>query len=231
MSSAQDLGRLQAADSRIAALTADVAATESLMRRDPELERVREAAGSAEQERRRRDEEAAAGEAAMNALQARITKLDKRLYGGSVHNPQELVEIQRDLESLRSKMSVAEDAALAQLDDAEAAAASERAGIEALREAEDRRASQIAPLEQRLARLNAELTEATAERERTAEQVDARALELYRRVAQRRTPAVVGIAGDTCGGCHLPLSNQERGVVRAGTAIAQCSNCDRILVP
>ena len=231
MSAAQDLGRLQAADSRIAALNADVAAAESLLRRDPELERAREAAAAAEAERRRRDADAAAGEAAMNALQARATKLDKRLYGGSVHNPQELVELQRDLERLRTQLSAAEDTALAQLGDAEAAAAAERAGIEALRDAEAKRAAELAPLEQRLARLRAELVDATAEREGTAEQVEPRALELYRRVAQHRTPAVVGIAGDACGGCHLPLSNQERGVVRAGAAIAQCSNCDRILVP
>ncbi|MBV8529345.1 MAG: hypothetical protein JOZ75_13625, partial [Candidatus Dormibacteraeota bacterium] len=87
------------------------------------------------------------------------------------------------------------------------------------------------PLEQRLGRLRSELAQAQGDRERIAASVEPRALELYRRVAQHRTPAVVGIAGDSCGGCHLPLSNQERSAVRAGTTITQCSNCDRILVP
>lgn len=231
MSAALDLARLQEVDTRIAALSADVTAAESLVRRDPDLERAREAVAAAERSRHSREADAAAGEAEVNALQARITTLDRKLYGGSVHNPQDLLEMQRELDVLRSRRSDAEDRALAQLDQADEAAAVERAGLETLRDAEARRASQVAPLEARLARLRAELAEANSDRERIAAAVEPRALELYRRVAQHRTPAVVGIAGDSCGGCHLPLSNQERSAVRAGTTITQCSNCDRILVP
>jgi len=231
VNAALDLARLQEVDTRIAALTADAAAAESLVRRDPDLERAREAAAAAERERRARDADAAAGEAEVSSLQARITTLDRKLYGGSVHNPQDLLEMQRELDVLRSRRSEAEDRALAQLDLAEEAAAAERAGLQTLRDAEARRAAEVAPLEERLGRLRADLAEASSDRERIAASVEPRALELYRRVAQHRTPAVVGIAGDSCGGCHLPLSNQERSAVRAGTAITQCSNCDRILVP
>lgn len=231
MNAALDLARLQEVDTRIATLTADIADAESLVRRDPDLERARVAAAAAEQERHSREKDAAAGEAEVNSLQARITTLDRRLYGGSVHNPQDLLEIQRELEVLRSRRSDAEDRALAQLGEAEEAAAVERAGLENLRDAEARRATQVAPLEERLDRLRADLVEAQGDRERIAASVEPRALELYRRVAQQRSPAVVGIAGDACGGCHLPLSNQERSAVRAGAAITQCSNCDRILVP
>ena len=231
MNAALDLARLQEVDTRIATLTADVAAAESLVRRDPDLERVRDAAAAAERERHSRDADAAAGEAEVNSLQARIRTLDRKLYGGSVHNPQDLLEMQRELDALRSRSSDAEDRALAQLGEAEEAAAVERAGLENLRDAEARRATQVAPLEERLGRLRDDLIEAQGDRERIAASVEPRALELYRRVAQHRPPAVVGIAGDSCGGCHLPLSNQERSAVRAGAAITQCSNCDRILVP
>ena len=231
MSTGLDLARLQQVDTRIAALTSDVAAAESLVRRDPDLERAREAAAAAQAERHSREAAATAGEAEVNSLQARITTLDRKLYGGSVHNPQDLLEMQRELEVLRSRRSDAEDRALAQLGDAEEAAALERAGLERLRDAEARRAAAVAPLEERLNVLRAELADATGDRERIAASLEPRALELYRRVAQHRTPAVVGIAGDACGGCHLPLSNQERSAVRAGASISQCSNCDRILVP
>jgi uncharacterized protein len=60
--------------------------------------------------------------------------------------------------------------------------------------------------------------------------VDSRDLALYTRVARQRAPAVVRIVGDSCGGCHLPLSNEERHAVRSGERIVQCPNCDRILV-
>ncbi|MBV8529463.1 MAG: hypothetical protein JOZ75_14225, partial [Candidatus Dormibacteraeota bacterium] len=146
MSAALDLARLQEVDTRIAALSADVAAAESLVLRDPDLERARDAAAAAERERQSLEVDAAAGEAEVNALQARITTLDRKLYGGSVHNPQDLLDMQRELDVLRSRRSEAEDRALAQLDRAEGAAAVERAGLESLRDAEARRASQVAPL-------------------------------------------------------------------------------------
>ncbi|HEX6538191.1 MAG TPA: C4-type zinc ribbon domain-containing protein [Candidatus Dormibacteraeota bacterium] len=231
MTAAQDLWRLQQADTRVAALTADVAADESLLRRDPELERTREAAATTQAERQRREQDAAAAEAEVNALQARITALDRRLYGGSVHNPQDLLEMQRELEVLRRRQSEAEDRALDALGEAETATAAEQAGLGELQAGEARRAAALTPLEERLARQRAELEQATAEREAIVTSLDTTSLGLYRRVAQRRTPAVVGLAGDACGGCHLPLSTEERRQVKAGTGIVQCSNCDRVLVP
>lgn len=231
MSSGRDLQRLQEVDTRIATLEADVARGEEQLRGDPELERVREAADAAAQDRRKAEESAASAEAEMNALQTRVTALDRRLYGGSVHNPQDLLEMQRELEVLRARLSDAEDRAIAQLGDVEAAAAAERERMAELHAAEERRAAELGPLETRLTAARAELQATRAGRDEVASQVDAAALALYRRVAQRRTPAVVGLEGDSCGGCHLPVSSEERRLVRAGTQIVQCSNCDRILVP
>src|SRR5215472_16799108 len=146
MSAALDLARLQVVDSRIAELSADAAAAESLLRRDPDLERVRDAAAAAGAERSRRDTDAAVAEAEVNALQKRATTVDRRLYGGSVHNPQDLLDLQRELETLRGQLSSAEDLALGRLDDAESAAAAEAGGQEALATAEALRATQVAPL-------------------------------------------------------------------------------------
>lgn len=231
MSSGRDLQRLQEVDTRIAALDAGVAHDEAMLRRDPELDRVREAAGAAAQARHDADLAAAGAEAEVNALQSRVTALDRRLYGGSVRNPQDLMEMQRELEVLRGRLSDAEDRALGELDGVEAASAAERERVAALQSAEARRTAELAPLGAHLATARTELEAARAEREEVASQLDAAALALYRRVAQRRTPAVVALEGDACGGCHLPLSVEERRLVRAGTRIVQCSTCDRILVP
>jgi predicted nucleic acid-binding Zn-ribbon protein len=56
-------------------------------------------------------------------------------------------------------------------------------------------------------------------------------LSLYARIAAHRRPAVTGLAGDFCAGCHMPVSNEERRAVRTGTGLTQCANCDRILAP
>ena len=228
---ARDLWRLQEVDSRIAALQAEIETAESRIRRDPELERAREGAAVAERERRAREQEATAAESEMNALQARVKTLDRRLYGGSVHNPQELVDMQRELDALRARALESEEHAIALLEDAESSAAHEQSRIAGLQAEEARRAAAIEPLRARLASLAEQQVQATAEREAVIAALDAAAVALYARVAQRRQPAVVGLAGDSCGGCHLPLSNEERRLVRTGTQIVQCSNCDRILVP
>jgi predicted nucleic acid-binding Zn-ribbon protein len=231
MSSGRDLWRLQQVDTRIAAVEADVARAEAQLRRDPELERAREAAAVAERERQAAEGAAASGEAEMNALQNRVTALDRHLYGGSVHNPQDLLEMQRELDVLRGRLSDAEDRAIAQLGDLEAAGVAERDALSGLRSAEQRREADVGPLEHRLGDAHAELETARGARDALTADIDPASLALYRRVAQRRTPAVVGLDGDTCGGCHLPVSTEERRLVRAGAEIVQCSNCDRILVP
>lgn len=231
MTQAQDLLRLQQADTRVEGLTADVAASEALLRSDPELERARDAAAGAESERRDRERNAEVAETEMNVLQKRITTLDRKLYGGSVHNPQDLVEMQRELDVLKRRLSVSEDRAIDALAEAEEAAATERQRVATLQAAEGRRSESMAPLEAQLARQRADLTEATADRDGIVAAIDPSALALYRKVSARRSPAVASLDGDSCGGCHLPMSPEERRLVKAGTGVAQCSNCDRILVP
>lgn len=231
LSAAGDLWRLQQADTHIAALRSDLAAAEALLRQDPELESARTAAGAAESERRVRDDAAGVAEREMNALQARVRTLDRRLYGGSVHNPQELLEMQHELETLRARTQDAEDRAISLLEEAEGAAAAERERAGALADAQTRRDAALAPLQARASRLREQLAAAEAERSSIADGLAPPSLALYNRVAQRRTPAVAALDGDSCGGCHLPLSNEERRLVRAGTQVVQCSNCDRVLVP
>ncbi|MGH7685801.1 MAG: zinc ribbon domain-containing protein [Candidatus Dormibacteria bacterium] len=231
MTQAQDLLRLQHADTRVDGLNADVAASQALLRSDPALDQARAAAAGAESERREREREAEVAEAEMNALQKRMTTLDRRLYGGSVHNPQDLMEMQRELDVLRQRLSVSEDGAIAALAEAEAAVAAEQEGLSTLQAEESRRLDAIEPLEAQLARQRADLVAATADRDGIVAAIDPSALALYRKVSARRSPAVVGLAGDSCGGCHLPMSQDERRLVKAGSGVAQCSNCDRVLVP
>ncbi len=231
MTAGAALRRLQVADSRIASLRIQLAAAEAAVRGDAELDRQRSLAGAAASETQLAAELAAAAEFEMKALETRARALDRRLYGGSVRNPHELMEMQQELEALRARLSEAESSALELLETAEVAG---RHGADAARELashEARRAGELAPLREGVARLQAELEAAIAERAAVAAGIDAADLALYQRVAQRREPAVVALAGNSCGGCHLPLSIEERRLVRTAEGIVQCPNCDRILVP
>jgi len=87
------------------------------------------------------------------------------------------------------------------------------------------------PLRTRLALLVAQLATSNAERDALRAEAEPADLSLYARIASRRRPAVTQLAGEFCGGCRMPVSNEERRAVRTGTGLTQCANCDRILAP
>ncbi len=96
---------------------------------------------------------------------------------------------------------------------------------------ETHRGSVMEPLRARHAKLVAELDSANGERDSLRAEAEPGDLSLYERIASHRRPAVTGLVDNSCGGCHLPVSNEERRAVRTGTGLTQCANCDRILAP
>jgi predicted nucleic acid-binding Zn-ribbon protein len=231
VSRASALLSLQQIDDRITTLNSDIAATEASLRGDPELDRLLRAEASAQEEHRTLGASANLAELEAASLQARIRELDRRLYGGTVRNPAELMEMQRELDAMRAKLSTAEDDALERMelvDQSLAGLQSASAGVAAR---ESQRDNAMEPLRARLASLTAERDVLNAERDALRADIDPGDLSLYARIAAHRRPAVTGLAGDFCAGCHMPVSNEERRAVRTGTGLTQCANCDRILAP
>jgi uncharacterized protein len=231
VSRASVLLRLQQIDDRIGALQSDLAAVEASLRGDPELERLRAAESKAHDEHREIGARARLAELEAAALNARIRELDRRLYVGTVRNPAELMEMQRELEAMRAKLSTAEDDALERMELVDAAATSMQTASENVVAREALRAGSMEPLRARVASLTAQVQEASTERDAVRADADPADLALYARIAARRRPAVTQLAGEFCGGCRMPVSIEERRAVRTGTGLTQCANCDRILAP
>src|ERR1700691_6710237 len=124
MSRASSLLSLQQIDARIATLTSEIAVTGASLPGDPELDRLRAAEAAAHEEHRALGSSAKLAELEAASLQSRIRELDRRLYGGTVRNPAELMEMQRGLESMRGKLSTAEDDALERMEQVDVSTAS-----------------------------------------------------------------------------------------------------------
>jgi predicted nucleic acid-binding Zn-ribbon protein len=231
MSRASALLSLQQIDDRIATLTSEIAVTEASLRGDPELDRLRAAEAAAHDEHRALGSSAKLAELEAASLQARIRELDRRLYGGTVRNPAELIEMQRELEGMRAKLSTAEDDALGRMEAVDVSTASLEKASAAVAARDAQRSASLEPLRARLATLNAERDVLNAERDALRADTDPNDLSLYARIASHRRPAVTGLAGESCAGCRMPVSNEERRAVRTGTGLTQCANCDRILAP
>jgi hypothetical protein len=218
-------------DDRIAALRSEIASVEASLRGDPELDRLRAAEGAAQGQHREAGADARLAELEAASLQARIRDLDRRLYGGTIRNPAELMEMQRELDVMRARLSTAEDDALERMELADSAQSTMQAASASVVAREAQRADAMEPLRARLATLVTQLEAANGERDAVRADAEAADLSLYERIASRRRPAVTQLAGEFCGGCRMPVSNEERRAVRTGSGLTQCANCDRILAP
>ena len=148
-----------------------------------------------------------------------------------MRNPAELIEMQRELEAMRARLSTAEDDALERMEQVDLSLANLQSASAAVTAREAQRSSAMEPMRARLASLTAERDVLSAERDALRAEVDPGDLSLYARIGAHRRPAVAGLAGEFCAGCHMPVSNEERRAVRTGTGLTQCANCDRILAP
>lgn len=231
MSRASVLLRLQEMDAHIAQLQSEIAGVEASLRGDPELDRLRIAELAAHDAHRESSSGARLAELEAASLQTRIREMDRRLYSGNIHNPAELMELQRELDALRGKLSIAEDDALGRMEEVDTAQNILRDMTALVAAREHQRESAMEPLRARLDTLTAQLATSNAERATLAAEAEPADLSLYTRIASHRRPAVTGVVGEFCGGCRMPISNEERRAVRTGTGLTQCANCDRILAP
>ena len=231
MSRGGDLLRLQEVDTRLRGDRARLADVEAQITADPELERRRREA------RRRRREQAAADadldalEKTVDALRQRARALEKHLYDGSVRNPQELLGMQHDLESLRQRLDAEDEQLMALMERAEAAAAADRDANAAIVDRELERADQAGELLEQAVALRASVERGERDRAELVTSIPSADLTLYERLARRVQPAVVHIVTDSCGGCHIPFANSEVRRIRVADEPVQCSGCDRIVVP
>ena len=55
-------------------------------------------------------------------------------------------------------------------------------------------------------------------------------LKHYERIAKRRSPAVIVISHELCGGCRVGIPAQDFIEIRRGERVVTCGNCKRILL-
>lgn len=165
-----------------------------------------------------------------NDLRAKITPQETKLYSGTIKNPKELGDLQADIDQLKRHLASIEDRDLEALGAVETAeretgvAASERAATEAAWTEEQ------SELSERVARLTVEIDEYGATRSDQAEYIDADLLKTYDRLrTAHQGKAMAKLDRNLCTGCRISLPTNVVNKARAGSALVQCPNCERIL--
>lgn len=167
----------------------------------------------------------------VDSISQKINAESNRLYSGTINSSKELSDLSREVEALKRRKSILEDADLAVMEERELV----EQELQALRDQAARLAVQVD--EARVARdraageIGEQLSATQAERTRWAPKIDGELLTLYDTIrASRSGVGVAAMDGDVCLGCHMRLPAQEADRVRHAQGLIRCDDCRRILV-
>ena len=230
MNTAKQLYELQEVDLDVERKTESLAQIKSQLGKDDDLVAVRSAFDTAKKRLADLEHQQKSEEWEVNDLGAKVAVVEKKLFGGSMKNPKELMAFQQDLELLKAQRSEREDKLLALMLDVDTAQqdVSQKSSTFAAAERDWQENQQ--KLSQQKLDLEAELGALGEKRKLLAEQIDSASLSLYEEVRRvKQGQAVAKVMQGRCQGCRisLPVSDQQKA--RMGHELAKCSNCGRIL--
>lgn len=230
MNKAKQLYELQEVDLDIKHKTQALTQVRSQLGKDDDLVAARAALESEKKRLVDLEHQQKTSEWELNELGAKISAVEKKLYGGSVKNPRELTPFQQDLEILKTQRGEREDKLLALMMDVDSLqhdVSLKKSEFEKI-EREWRENQQ--KLSQQQTELEAELAQLQQTRNMLASEIDSASLDLYEEMRRaKQGQAVAKVVQGRCQGCRISLSVSDQQKARMGQELAQCSNCGRIL--
>ena len=225
-----DLWRLQEIDSALDSRRATIEDAQSRIGESDDVAAARTA--FEEGVRAHRAAEAAQKDIDLQAedLRGKIAAAEQRLYSGAIKNPKELKDLQDDIDQLKRQLSATEDRDIEAMSGLEAAEREMRATRERADALEREWRDEQAELTERIERLSGEVAAYDRERAEQAAGIGRDVLAVYEHV--RRAHQGKGVARldrNLCLGCRISLPTMTVNKARAGSALVQCPNCERIL--
>lgn len=162
----------------------------------------------------------------------KIEPVETKLYSGSITNPKELTDLQRDLDQLNRQRQSLEEELLSVLEQIEAKRAGAAAAQLRLDQIESQQVADRERNQSEDARIEGELTALRERRSRSVEGIPVSPVTAYDRLRRRRRGiAVVKVERGTCLGCRLTVPTVVLQRARSGTNPnpVQCPSCERML--
>lgn len=230
MNAALGLYRLQQVDSQMDQMQARLKAIQETLENDLELRAATDALTAAEELHRQASHALKESEAEVERQSIKIEQTESSLYGGSVHNPKELQDLQMDVASLKKHLGTLEEReleAMVRAEETEEGLQSARAKLESVR---SNLKNQNSDLTNESEALNRELERLKAERDAVTGNLDGQALKTYEGLRQhKRGLAVALISEDACSACGTTLTASQQQGARNASQLYYCPTCGRIL--
>ena len=230
MSAALGLYRLQQIDLAMAQVRARLDAIQALLANDSELLDAVQQAETAAALRATAETDLARLEGESQALRIKIEQTEASLYGGAVHNPKELQDLQLDVAALKRHLAVLEDRQLEQMLVVEAASQADQQAAAQLEGIRSQRGQQQVDLAGEQTHLTRDLDRLAAERAAAESSLPDDQRALYDGLREdKRGVAVAALAENACGACGTNLTPAQLQSVRISPQPVFCPTCGRVL--
>jgi predicted nucleic acid-binding Zn-ribbon protein len=166
----------------------------------------------------------------VQAQRVKIEQTEAILYGGKVHNPKELQDLQNEAAALKRYLVTLEDRLLEAMIALEEAEARYTATIQALAEVTQQDERLTKELLDEKDKLLQEIGRLESERQAACTSIPVDDLHLYNELRQkRRGVAVARVLDRTCSACGSTLNAALLQAARSPNQITRCDSCGRIL--
>jgi predicted nucleic acid-binding Zn-ribbon protein len=230
MSAALGLLRLQQVDSHISQIEARLGKIQEILENDSEIQEVLGKIRTAETKQRDFEHARHTAEEQAHDQQIKINQAEANLYGGSVHNPKELLDLQADILYLKKHLAATEDQELDAMLQVEATQKELMDLREDLKRVQSRLSDEHKTLILEQETLSRDLANLQTERQAAIDPVEADFLKTYETIRQqRRGMAVAEVSENACRACGTTLTAALQQSARHAVNLVFCPSCGRIL--
>jgi predicted nucleic acid-binding Zn-ribbon protein len=230
MNQAPHLYKLQQLDNEIDRAEARLITIAQIIASDKEIVEANQHLNEAKNQTHQAEHELKQKEEAVKEIRIKIATSEQSLYGGKIHNPKELQDLQSEIASLKKRFSIAEDLQLEQMITLETCEAQVKQAEDHLKKVKDSKASELSLLMGEQDMLQKKLDRLKKERPATTGSIIPDALQKYDSIRKaKKGRAVVAIIDDSCEGCGAPVRPAERQAARSSNQLVFCDTCGRII--
>jgi predicted nucleic acid-binding Zn-ribbon protein len=230
MSVALGLYRLQQVDSRIDQIRLRLKAIDETLQNDLVLRAATEHFKEAEIKLISAEREMKRCDAEVESQRIKIQQAEASLYGGAVHNPKELQDLQKDVASLKRHLETLESRELDSMAVVETAELELQSAAAILENEKASRSRRDIDLTGEIETLQKDLERLESERKAVSENITADFFTVYNQLRQqRRGIAVATINDSSCAACGTTLTPSQQQNARSTSQLFHCPTCGRIL--
>ena len=230
MSAALGLYRLQQVDSQIDQIQARLKTIQEMLDNDLELKTASERFNLSEKKLTENELSLQLTEVEVQKQHVKIEQTEVSLYGGLVHNPKELQDLQKDVVSLKKHFETLEERELEAMVAVESAEKELHIAKAELERVKSSRGDQNRDLTREIEVLCKNRERLDSERKAVMGNLESKAIGIYDQLRQqRRGIAVTTLSDSSCAACGTTLTASQQQSARSTSQLYYCPTCSRIL--